>query len=125
MGDIKLFEHRIRTQSGSFIWVVLYNHVSGWLDDLFNTEIKMVEGKTLLQILTVCFGVPAFIYAWFYDVQTWASAFDVWKGVVLTLIGAFTAAVIGLRQLVKLIHEYHELKKKINEKDEPDKTKTA
>lgn len=70
----------------------------------------MAETKLLFFCLSVI-GIPAYIYAWFLDITT---AAELWKGIILTAIGAFTGMVIGFRQLVRLMKEWREYKEKKN-----------
>ena len=90
---------------------VFYRGFVGILDDIISEVITMAEYKLAFFILTII-GVPAYIYAWFLDT---AGSFELWKGIVLTIIGAFTGLVIGCRYFVKLLSEIEDLKKKKRE----------
>ena len=68
----------------------------------------MAESKLLIFFITVI-GIPAYIYAYFLDIH---GNIEIWKGVVLTAIGAFTGIVIGCRQLVKFLSEWKEFRRK-------------
>ena len=63
----------------------------------------------LLYLLLTTIGIPAFFYAWFMDIT---STFELWKAIVLGLIGAFTAIIIGVRQFIKLLKEWKEYRSK-------------
>lgn len=106
MGDFKLYQLQRSTIGVGDILNVCYRSLVGVLDDTFK---KMTEIKAAVLLLTLI-GVPAGIYAWFLEVH---STFDLWKGIVLTIIAAFTGLVLALRYLVKLISEIHDLKNKI------------
>ena len=81
------------------------NRVDHLLDDL-TSKIEMLEIKTLVLIVI---GIPAFIYTFFLDIKT---DVEMWKGIVLTTILAFTGIIAATRQLVKLLKEWREYKQK-------------
>ena len=111
MGNSKLLQQPVSQFRFSDLSNVLFRGFIGILDDIISEVIQMAEYKLAFFILTVI-GIPAYIYAWFLDAT---GPFEVWKGIVLTIIGAFTALVIGCRQFVKLMSEYEDLKKKKRE----------
>lgn len=81
------------------------NRIDNVLDDLAK-QIEMLEIKTLILIVI---GVPAFIYTFFLDIKT---DVEMWKGIVLTTILAFTGIIAATRQLVKLLKEWREYRQK-------------
>ena len=111
MGNSKLYQQPVSQFRLSNLFDVCIRGLSGILDDIISEVVTMAEYKLAFFILTII-GIPAYIYAWFLDAT---GPFEVWKGIVLTCIGAFTGAVIGFRQLVKLMSEYEDLKKKKRE----------
>ncbi len=111
MGDIKYIQQSDGIFTVNDVYNVLYRSVVSSVDDIIGKVIKMAEYKLAFFILTLL-GIPAYIYAWFLDVS---GTFELWKAIVLTATGGFTGLVIGLRQLVKLLSEYEDLKKKRKE----------
>lgn len=109
MGNTNLYERNRSLFRVGYNWNVIYNGINRVLDDL-GSKVIMAETKLLFFCLTVI-GVPAYIYAWFLDIT---SAAELWKGIILTAIGAFTGMVIGFRQLVRLMKEWREYKEKKN-----------
>lgn len=106
MGASKLYQLPSRTIGFNNFLDVCIRSIVGLLDDTFK---KMTEIKAAVLLLTLI-GVPAYIYAWFLEVH---DTFDLWKGIVLTIIAAFTGLVLALRYVVKLISEIHDLKQKM------------
>lgn len=106
MGVSKLYQLPHRSIGVSDILNVCFRSFIGVLVD---TREKMTEIKAAVILLTAI-GIPAYIYAWFLDVNT---TFDLWKGIVLTVIAAFTGLVLALRYVVKLISEIHDLRQKM------------
>lgn len=106
MGDFKLYRTDDSSIRLSDFVNVCFHSLIGLLDDTWK---KMTEIKAAVLLLTLV-GVPAYIYAWFLEVH---NTFDLWKGIVLTIIAAFTGLILALRYLVKLISEIHDLKNKM------------
>lgn len=109
MGNINLYQHNRSLFRMDFNGDGIYNRLSRLLDDL-GSKVTMAETKLLIFCLTLI-GIPAYIYAWFLDIT---SSAELWKGIILTVIGAFTGIIIGCRQLVRLLKEWREYKERKN-----------
>lgn len=64
--------------------------------------------KSIIELVLTVFGIPVFMFSYFDDIQMWASSFDVWKSVVLAIIGGGTMLVILCRQGIKMLKEWDE-----------------
>jgi hypothetical protein len=107
MGNIKLHKQQDSSIRMDDVYHVIYSSIVGSLDDTLQKGMKMAETKLFLFFITLI-GIPAYIYAYFLDI---ASSAELWKGVILTVIAAFTGIVIGCRQLVRLLKEWRDYKR--------------
>ncbi len=70
--------------------------------------------KSIIELAVFVFGIPAFIYSYFDNIQVWATSFDVWKTVALSCIGGGTMLVVYCRQVIKMLKEWREYREPKN-----------
>ncbi len=73
----------------------------------------MIEGKTLFSLFLFTIGIPLFIKTWYADIHDWATNFDLYRGIIVGVIGIFA---VSARMFIKLVGEVYDLWHKIKPK---------
>ena len=76
----------------------------------------MMEGKALFTLFLFTIGIPMFIKTWYMDIHDWATNFDLYRGVIVGIIGIFAVCVLSARMFVKLIGEIYDVWQKVKPK---------
>jgi uncharacterized membrane protein YdjX (TVP38/TMEM64 family) len=76
----------------------------------------MIQGKSIFYLLAIFIGIPCFIKTWNMDIHTWATGFDLWRGIIVGIIGIIAGSGIAFRIFIKLISEAIDLWYKIKSK---------
>ena len=106
MGNFKLYQQSHGSIRLGNMFHAFNSFIARSMDDIISDTKAMIESKFALVLLTLI-GVPAYIYAWFLDINV-----EVWKGIILTSVGAFTGLVIAARYVIKFLTELQEYKRK-------------